>query len=152
MRKVDYLWILITVIIDQMSKMIVESFLEYGESVNVINGFFRLTYARNTGAAFSILEGKMIFFYVVSVVALVGMFYYLNKCEKHNVLLRTSLILMIGGTIGNFVDRMMFQYVRDFLDFTIFGYDFAIFNVADSFLVIGVMILALEAFISERKA
>lgn len=151
MRKMDVLWIMIAVVIDLMSKMIIESFMKLGESITVIPGFFELTYTRNTGAAFSILEGKMIFFYIITIVALGFMVYYLYKAEKDNILMRLSLILMIGGTLGNFVDRLCFQYVRDFLDFTIFGYDFAIFNLADSFLVVGVILLVLEAFISERK-
>ncbi len=151
MRRFDILWIGIAIILDQMSKMIVESFMELYDSVKVIPGFFDITYVRNTGAAFSMLEGKMIFFYIISVAALVAMFYYLIKADKKNYLMRSALILMIAGTIGNFIDRLFFQYVRDFLDFTIFGYDFAIFNVADSFLVIGVVILLIEAFVSERK-
>ncbi len=151
MRRFDILWIAIAIVLDQMSKMIVESFMELYDSITLIPNFFKITYVRNTGAAFSMLEGKMIFFYIISIVALVLMFYYLIKADKKNYLMRSALILMIAGTIGNFIDRLAFQFVRDFLDFTIFGYDFAIFNVADSFLVIGVIILIIEAFIADRK-
>lgn len=150
-RQIDALWIGIAIVVDQMSKFLLESFLKLGDSIQIIPGFFSITYARNTGAAFSILEGKMIFFYLITIVAVIGMFYYLSKTPKEKLWQRLSLILMIGGAVGNFIDRMAFQYVRDFLDFTIFGYDFAIFNLADSFLCIGVALLLLDTYLEEKK-
>lgn len=151
MRKIDIVWVFITIMIDQMSKLIIEAFLELGESITVIPNFFALTYVRNTGAAFSILEGKMIFFYVITVIAVGGMLHYLSKTPKEQIWMRLSLILMLGGAVGNFIDRVMYQYVRDFLDFTIFGYDFAVFNLADSFLCIGVALLMVDAYLEEKK-
>ena len=151
MRKIDLIWVFITVMIDLMSKFSVEAFLELGESITIIPNFFAITYVRNTGAAFSILEGKMIFFYVITVIAVVGMLHYLSKTPKEQIWMRLSLILMLGGAIGNFIDRVMYQYVRDFLDFTIFGYDFAVFNLADSFLCIGVALLLVDAYLEEKR-
>ena len=151
MRKIDLIWVFITVMIDLMSKFSVEAFLVLGESITIIPNFFAITYVRNTGAAFSILEGKMIFFYVITVIAVVGMLHYLSKTPKEQIWMRLSLILMLGGAIGNFIDRVMYQYVRDFLDFTIFGYDFAVFNLADSFLCIGVALLLVDAYLEEKR-
>lgn len=151
MRKIDIIWVLIAILVDQMSKLIIEAFLELGESITLIPNFFALTYVRNTGAAFSILEGKMIFFYVITVIAVAGMLHYLSKTPKEQIWMRLSLILMLGGAIGNFIDRVMYQYVRDFLDFTFFGYDFAVFNLADSFLCIGVALLMVDAYLEEKK-
>lgn len=151
MRKIDGLWIGIVLLVDQMSKFILEAFLNLGDSVTIIPGFFSITYVRNTGAAFSILEGKMIFFYIITIVAVIAMTYYLIKTPKERLWQRLSLILMISGALGNFIDRMAFQYVRDFLDFTIFGYDFAIFNLADTFLVIGVLLLLVDTYLEEKR-
>lgn len=151
MRKIDALWICIAIVVDQMSKFILEAFLELGESITIIPGFFSITYARNTGAAFSILEGKMIFFYIITTIAVIGMIYYLMKTPKEQLWQRLALILMIGGAVGNFIDRLSLQYVRDFLDFVIFGYDFAIFNLADSFLCIGVLLLLVDTYLEEKR-
>ena len=79
MRKIDLLWIGVAIVIDQISKMIIEAFLELGESITIIPNFFSITYARNTGAAFSILEGQMTFFYIISIVALFAMSYYSSQ-------------------------------------------------------------------------
>lgn len=140
----DLFIISLLVLIDQFTKLFVQMTMKVGQSITVIKGFFDITYARNTGAAFSMMEGKMNFFYIITIVALIVMFFMLNKTSKRDFWTNMALILMISGTIGNFIDRLYFRYVRDFLDFVIFGYDFAIFNLADAFLCIGVFCLLIE--------
>ena len=128
---------------DQLSKLAADMNMVLGQRVTLIPGFFHLTYMRNSGAAWSMLEGQMWFFYLVSVVALVLMvLFYRNQESNWN---RIALAMMIGGTIGNFIDRLCFQYVRDFLDFVIFGYDFPVFNIADCALCIGVLMIIADA-------
>jgi signal peptidase II len=150
MRKREVFLILAVVALDQITKYAIEARLSLGQSIELIKGFFSLTYARNTGAAWSILTGQMTFFYIISTIALIVMTYFLWKTDKKETLQRVALALLIAGTIGNFIDRLMFQYVRDFLDFIIFGYDFPIFNVADISLNVAIGLLILEAFLEGR--
>lgn len=150
MRKREVFLILAVVALDQITKYAIEARLSLGQSIELIKGFFSLTYARNTGAAWSILTGQMTFFYIVSTIALIVMTYFLWKTDKKETLQRFALALLIAGTIGNFIDRLMFQYVRDFLDFIIIGYDFPIFNVADISLNVAIGLLILEAFLEGR--
>jgi signal peptidase II len=150
MRKREVFLILAVVALDQITKYAIEARLSLGQSIELIKGFFSLTYARNTGAAWSILSGQMTFFYIISTIALIVMTYFLWKTDKKETLQRFALALLIAGTIGNFIDRLMFQYVRDFLDFIIFGYDFPIFNVADISLNVAIGLLILEAFLEGR--
>lgn len=134
----------ITLIIDQVTKYIVTTSLRLKEANEIIPSFFQIRYVQNTGAAWSIFEGKMTFFYIVTVVALILMIIFLRNMKNSSLIAYIGIILAISGTIGNFIDRLTLQYVRDFLDFTIFGYDFPVFNVADMCLVIGIGLIFVD--------
>lgn len=129
---------------DQLTKFIIDAMMNIDQSIPIIKGFFYLTYTRNTGAAWSILEGKMIFFYIITIIAVGGLWYFYKNTHEDEKLTRLAITFMMAGAIGNFIDRIIFQYVRDFLDVLIFGYDFPIFNVADSFLCIGVFLIVID--------
>ncbi|MCF0112093.1 MAG: signal peptidase II [Erysipelotrichaceae bacterium] len=133
--------------LDRLSKSIIDSAMKLYESKEIIKDFFYITYCRNTGAAWSILEGKMWFFYIITIVALGVMGYFLIQADKKEVLQRLSFVCMIAGTLGNFFDRLTMQYVIDFLDFYIFGYNYPVFNVADICLCVGVGLLALDVIL-----
>ena len=106
------------------------------QNITVIPGFFHITYAENTGMAWSLMSGQTAFLALISAAAVGGMLWYL--LTKHpDKLTSAALALMIGGAAGNLFDRLLLGYVRDFLDFYIFGYDFPVFNIADCYVTIG---------------
>lgn len=136
---------------DQLSKIIVSSSMRLSSSHTIIDNFFYFTYAHNEGAAWGMLEGKISLFLLVAIVAVIGMIYYFTKTTKEEVLTRFGLVLALAGAIGNLIDRVCFGYVRDFIDFIIFGYNFPIFNIADMALVIGIGLIILETLLGERN-
>ena len=144
----EILFVIILFIVDIISKVLIENNLELYESIDIIKGFFNITYVRNTGAAWSIMEGKMMFFYIITIIGLVFM-YYLYKNARDNNIEKYAVLMMVAGTLGNLFDRVLYQYVRDFLDFIIFGYDFPVFNFADTFLCCGVFIYIIKVLYDE---
>ena len=131
----------LVLIIDQISKLIVVKSLDQNSSIEVIKSFFYLTRTNNTGAAFSILLGKRILLIIITVLVLIYVFYYLKKNKVTNKLVMLSYSLIIGGSLGNLIDRVIYGYVIDFLSFKIGTYNFPIFNLADTSLTIGVILL-----------
>ena len=152
MKKIEMLILLLIIGLDQLTKSWIESILQLHESIELIPGFFSLTYARNTGAAWSMLAGQMTFFIVLTSAVLCGLIWLMVKTPKESTWTRISFSLIMGGAIGNFIDRISFGYVRDFLDFILFGYDFPIFNVADMALCIGVALLALVMLMDNEES
>ncbi|MCM3489658.1 MULTISPECIES: signal peptidase II [Alkalihalophilus] len=146
-----YIIALIVILIDQVTKWIVDTSMEIGESILVIENVLYITSHRNQGAAFGILQGQMWFFYIITTIVIIGIIYYMEKEAKGDVLFATSLALILGGAVGNFIDRVFRGEVVDFVDTFIFGYNFAIFNVADAALCIGVGLLFIKMFQDERR-
>lgn len=142
MNKKPYIIALCFFIIDLISKQIVINLIPLHKSIMVIKNFFYLTYTRNTGAAFSILEDARILLLIVTVIALFFINKFMNKEEIKGI---ENLIygIIIGGILGNLFDRIVFGYVIDFLDFKPFGYNYPVFNLADTFIVIGVIMLVI---------
>ena len=136
---------------DKLTKIIVEHTLQLNAGYTIIDSFFYFTYAHNSGAAWGIFQGHMILFYVVSLIAGIAIIYYFLQTESYQKLTRFGLVLVFSGMIGNLIDRLMYGYVRDFIDFIIFGYDFPIFNVADIAITVGVALIILELAIEEYK-
>ncbi len=147
MKKKILIISLLGIIADRISKILVSN----GTSFVVIKNFFSITYARNFGAAWSILSGNRLFLILITIIALGLIIYYIVKSNKITNIEALSYGLVLGGIIGNFIDRLFFGYVIDFLDFYIFGYNFPIFNIADSLIVIGVVILIIISFIRGDK-
>lgn len=141
--------IIVTVFIDLYSKMWAAS-LGLFHDITVIEGFFHITYVQNTGMAWSLLSGQQGVLALVAAVAIGLMSWYLFV-KKPDILTGVSLALMIGGAAGNLMDRLFLNYVRDFLNFYIFGYDFPVFNVADMALCIGVFLLLIATWKEEKN-
>ena len=144
--------IAVVLVIDLLTKaLVVDLAVENGMPENgtyfrlatVIEGFFYITYIRNTGAAWSIGGGSDVFMTIVivltfvAVAVILAVIYFPDK--RKNLFFVVGLALIAGGAVGNLVDRLMLGYVRDFLDFYPFGYNFPVFNVADMSLVVGVL-------------
>lgn len=139
--------IVIILLIDQITKLWINASMSLGESMTLIKGFFKITNVHNTGAAWSIFEGNMVFFYLITIVFVIAMIYFYRNSEEADRMTKFGIVLMMAGAVGNFVDRIALQYVRDFLDFIILGYDFPVFNVADMSLCIGVGVVILSVFL-----
>lgn len=146
-----YLLAIGVIAVDQLTKWLVVTKMDLYEQIPIIDNFFYLTSHRNSGAAWGILQDQMIFFYIVTAIVVIGITYYMHKYAKDNRFLLLGLGLILGGAIGNFIDRIFYQEVVDFLDFTIIKYNYPIFNIADSALVIGVAVVVLVTFIDEFK-
>lgn len=146
-----YLVALFVVILDQLTKWWIVSEMTLGERIPIIENFLYITSHRNQGAAWGILQGQMTFFYIVTVVVVIFIVYYIQKYGKENPFFGYTLGILLGGAIGNFIDRLFRKEVVDFIDVYPFGYNFPIFNVADSALTIGVLLMIIYILFIEGK-
>lgn len=151
-RVVYFLIALIVFLVDQGTKYVIATGLTIGEQIPVIGDFFLITSHRNRGAAFGILQDQRWFFIVVTSVVVIGIIWYLQKVKNQpNKLLPTALSLVLGGAVGNFLDRAVSGEVVDFLQFNFGTYTFPIFNVADSCIVVGVALIILDSLLEIRR-
>lgn len=132
--------------LDRLTKWVVEGQLALGESVPVWPGVFHLTHIRNPGAAFGILPNQTVFFIVVTLVV-IAVIIYLGPKAKNYPVLRLALGLQLGGALGNLVDRLRYGSVTDFLDFRVWP----VFNIADSAIVVGGILLAYYLLRTENR-
>jgi len=143
--KLVLVWLAIILISDQLTKFIVDQSMPLHHSIPVIDDLFSLTYIRNTGAAFGIFAGsaaafRLPFLIVFSLVAIGFVIVMLRRLPARETGLITALAFILGGAIGNLIDRVAYGEVIDFLDFYWAGYHWPAFNVADSFITVGVAI------------
>jgi len=151
-----YLWLSgLVVVLDQVSKWVMVSWLSLYETVAVFP-YFNLTMAHNTGAAFSFLAGaggwqRWFFIGLTSVISIV-LFIWLKKLSTQAKLEAISISLILGGAIGNVIDRIYFGYVIDFLDVYVGSYHWPAFNIADSAICVGAALLIIDSFISKPES
>ena len=138
------------VVLDQFTKYLTVTHIPLGASVPAIPGLFQLTYVQNTGMAFSMLQGGRWFFFAATLAAFVIMGYALKKKWITHPTGLWALAAIAGGAVGNLIDRVRLGYVIDMIEVTFM--EFAVFNVADCFVVCGAILLVIYAFFFDKPA
>lgn len=133
--------IIILVFIDQFTKYLAEKYIGYRSSISLIDNTLELYYIRNSGAAWGILENKQILFYILTVIVLIVLLFFYIRLISFNEYndFKILIILIFSGALGNFIDRIRFQYVIDFIYFKLIN--FPVFNIADTYITIGFILL-----------
>ncbi len=145
-----WLWLsLLALVLDQGSKLAIAGSMKLYESIQIMP-FFKLTYVHNTGAAFSFLSEaggwQRWFFAGLALVISVVIAVWLTRLKKHETLLAVALALVLGGAVGNLIDRLAYGYVIDFLDVYYESWHWPAFNIADSAITLGVVLMLAESF------
>lgn len=146
----------VLVSLDQLTKIYVQSKFYLGESVSVIDNYFNLTYVQNPGAAFGFMARspeffRETFFFLIPPLAMLIILYFLRSVKENDKVQIMALSFVFGGAFGNYIDRLRVKYVIDFLDFHYQHiYSWPAFNIADSAIVCGIVILFCLSFRKER--
>lgn len=147
-----FYWIslaLLAVVLDQVTKILAVKYLMPVDTVPIIKSVLHLTYLENTGAAFGSLKNSRWVFLAVSTFAIIALVFYMFRFKPKNRVLSAGLAFIIGGGIGNMIDRIAKGYVVDFIDFRLVN--FAVFNVADSFVCVGAALVIIYIFFFAEK-
>ena len=142
----------VLVLADQISKTIVVRTMSLYESIPVIQNFFHFTYITNDGMAFGIeFPFGYFIFSAVSILLTLFLFWYLWSVRNHSIVIRLGLAMVIAGAIGNLIDRLFLGEVIDFLDFMIGNFHWYVFNLADSYVTVGMTLILIDSIILEKK-
>ena len=136
---------------DQIIKIVIQKNMNLLERIVVIPNFFSISYVRNTGAAFSILEKQSFLLILISVIFIVIFHEYIRRENHFTKLSIIASGLILGGIFGNLLDRILYRAVIDYLDFVIFRYDFPVFNLADMGITIGIILLLFSWLLESKK-
>jgi len=143
-------WSVIIIIIDQVTKLMIKNYMQLSESISLIGNVIRLTYIKNPGMAFGILIGGKLFYTVFASLACVVILIYLFRLKPENFWARFALASILGGAVGNLIDRLMYSEVVDFIDIRVIRWP--VFNFADIAITIGMVILiAVVVFEKNRE-
>lgn len=149
MKKIVVLLSALLLSADLLLKQIISENFSVTDRLVIIKDFFEIRYVKNFGAAWGILSGKQTLFLIITPIILIGLAYYFTKVKDGlNI---TGIALIFFGAAGNYYDRLMLGFVRDMFSFNIFGYDFPVFNIADSMVVVGVGLLILATLLDEMR-
>ena len=134
------------VVIDRVTKLFFRSALSNGQSIKIIPNIFHLTLVRNSGSAFGLFRNQALFFIITSILVIGLIIFCVWRYRYKDIFMIVALGLILGGAVGNLIDRVLFGYVIDFLDFRIWP----VFNIADSSITIGAAILALKVLFNKK--
>ena len=144
---------ILILILDQLTKYFAVKFLMNGESYVIIKDFLQLEYVENFGAAFGILQNRKIFFIIITLAVIIAVIFYLKRNYYYiNRPMKVALTMLLAGAVGNFIDRVRLGYVIDFIHVN-FGkfYDFPVFNIADSFIVISTILIVYMVLLNKYE-
>lgn len=144
----NYVLIVFVVILDQLSKYWIQNRFSVHESIPLIRNIFHFTYVQNIGAAFGILQNQRIFFVLITLVVILGIFIFVHRQNNIHKVAVYSLSMIVAGAIGNLIDRIRLGYVVDFFDFRIWP----VFNVADISIVVGAILLSYYIIFLDRAS
>ena len=150
MKKIFIVAFVIT-LIDQVIKNILIFNFDFGDEVVLIDDFFSITMLKNTGAAFSLFDSNTIFLILVSIFALNLIYFFLIKGKNLLNFEKVVLGVLIGGILGNLVDRVVHGYVIDYLDFNLFGFNYPVFNFADISIVVSIVLIIIMIYKGENN-
>ena len=144
------------ILLDQSSKLYIDRLLPLHYSITIVKNFINITYVRNTGAAFGLLASqgtgfKVFFFFITSIIAVLIILFFLRSLKDTQTLLTSSLSLIMGGAIGNLIDRVRLGEVIDFIDLHWYSYHWPAFNVADSAITVGGVFLIVNTVFRKDK-
>ena len=151
MKKKILIIALLCVFVDQLSKYLIVSNFDLNTGKSVISSFFSIAYIRNTGAAWGVFSNGTVVLAILSIVFLFFIVKYIFDLKEISKIDVFSYGLLIGGIIGNLIDRVVRNYVIDFLSFKFFSYNFPIFNIADCFIVISIVLICFESLFKSNK-
>lgn len=142
------------IIFDQVTKLMAIKYLKTSPPYIILDNFFQFHYVENYGAAFGILQNKKIFFVIITLAVVLAITFFLIKnYYEINGFMRIGLSMLLGGAIGNFIDRLRLGYVVDFISFRLINrYDFPVFNIADIFIVAGTGLILLLVLLDKYEA
>ena len=135
---INILITMLLVVIDQISKELINIYLRLNESIMIINNFFYITNAHSEGAAWSILSGNTLILVIITFISIYLIYKYTKEYKG------IFKYILYGGIIGNLIDRIFYGYVRDFIDFRIFNYNYPVFNISDICIFIGIFVLVIK--------
>ena len=135
--------------LDVVSKLIISKYIGINKSIKIIHNFLNITNVRNTGVAWSLFSNQTIFVLIVSIIIIVGIIIYITKNKPKTTIEKVVYSMILGGALGNLIERLIHGYVTDFIDVYIFNYNYPIFNLADTFIVIGAILLIIISWRGE---
>ena len=138
---------IILIVFDQITKLLITNKLDLGQSIPVIDGILHFTYVRNPGIAFGLFPKMNIVIIALSIVTIVLLFSIYKKTNSGNLWIRTALVFITSGAVGNLLDRIQYNVVIDFIDFRVW----TVFNLADSFIIIGVTVLFIIILFTKER-